>query len=58
MNNARLLLLDHLDSFVFILAEQFARLGAALRILRSDLSLVQLQEHIAEFRPHLVLLSP
>ena len=58
MNDARVLVLDHLDSFVFILAEQFARLGAALRTLRSDLSLAQLQEHMAEFRPHLVLLSP
>ncbi len=58
MSEPRVLVLDHLDSFVFILAEQFACLGCAMRTLRSDLSLAQLQEHLAEFRPDLVLLSP
>lgn len=58
MSAPRVLVLDHLDSFVFILAEQFARIGAGLRILRSDLDLEQLEEHLADFRPDLVLLSP
>ena len=58
MKHPRVLVLDHLDSFVFILAEQFARVGASLRTLRSDLTLAQLGEHMADFRPHLVLLSP
>ena len=48
MTAPRVLVLDHLDSFVFILAEQFARIGAELRILRSDLSLAQLREHFSD----------
>jgi anthranilate synthase/aminodeoxychorismate synthase-like glutamine amidotransferase len=52
------LVVDHKDSFVFILAEQFAKLGAQIRIYRNDLTLDALQAHIAGFAPDLVLLSP
>jgi len=58
MSHARVMLLDHLDSFVHLLAEQFAILGADVRTYRATLALGALQQHIAEFRPHLVVLSP
>lgn len=58
MTRARVLVVDHKDSFVFILAEQFAKLDAEVRIFRNDLTLAQLQERLAEFAPDLVLLSP
>ncbi len=54
----RILVVDHRDSFVFILAEQFLRLGVELETYRSDLSLAQLEERMTAFDPDLVLLSP
>ena len=55
---ARVLVLDHRDSFVFILVDHFARLGAEVRTLRTCLAADQLQHEIGEFDPDLVLLSP
>lgn len=55
---SRVLVVDHKDSFVFILAEQFARLGAEVRIFRNDLTLPQLEQRLQQFDPDLVLLSP
>ena len=58
MTAPRVLVVDHRDSFVFILAEQFLRLGAELRTYRSDMELGALQEIVGEFAPDLVVLSP
>ena len=54
----RVLVLDHRDSFVFTLVDHFARLGAEVRTLRTSVSLPQLQSHLIDFEPDLVLLSP
>src|SRR5439155_17827438 len=58
MTAARVFVLDHKDSFVFLLGEQFARRGAEVRTLRTDLPLPLLQQRVTEFAPHLVVLSP
>lgn len=58
MNKPRVLVLDHKDSFVFILAEQFLKLGAELQIYRSDLALSTFQELVERVDPTLVVLSP
>lgn len=55
---ARVLVLDHRDSFVFILVDHFARLGAEVRTLRTCVGVDQLQNEIGEFDPDLLLLSP
>ncbi|MCA8944337.1 MAG: aminodeoxychorismate/anthranilate synthase component II [Planctomycetes bacterium] len=54
----RILVVDHRDSFVFILAEQFLRFGATVETYRSDLSVGELERRVAEFDPDLVVLSP
>ena len=54
----RILVIDHRDSFVFILADQFLRLGARVEIYRSDLTLLELDRRIADLDPDLVVLSP
>ncbi len=54
----RVVLIDHRDSFVFLLADQLARCGAATRVYRCDLPLAVLQDRLAADRPHLVVLSP
>jgi anthranilate synthase/aminodeoxychorismate synthase-like glutamine amidotransferase len=56
--NARVLVLDHRDSFVFNLVDALARRGAVVRTLRADLPIEQLDSQIAEFAPQLVVLSP
>ena len=56
--SGKVLVVDHTDSFVFNLVEELARRGAEVRTIRSDTTLARLEEHLAEFAPHLVLLSP
>lgn len=58
MTAPRVLLLDHADSFACLLADQFARLGAAVEVVRATLSLTSLQRRIAATSPQLVVLSP
>jgi len=58
MTTARVLVLDHKDSFAFLLGEQFAGRGAAVTTLRADLPLALLRERLREHAPHLVVLSP
>lgn len=55
---ARILVVDHKDSFVFILGEQFARLGAAVDTLRCDVDLDRFTQRLEETSPDLVVLSP
>lgn len=55
----RVVVLDHKDSFVFILAEQFKKLGAEVAIYRSDeLDVAGFERLLATSRPELVVLSP
>lgn len=56
--NARVLVLDNKDSFVFNLVEELRRAGAETRTVRCDLTLGRFEEHLAELDPDLVLLSP
>lgn len=56
--NQRVLLIDHYDSFTFLLAEQFARFGADVRTYRLPESLTQFRQIVAEVNPALVVLSP
>ena len=58
MSKPRVLVLDHKDSFVFILAEQFLKLGAEVQTYRSDLPLASFQELVERVDPTLVVLSP
>lgn len=55
---ARILVVDHRDSFVFILSEQFLRMGVELEVYRGDLTLAELESRIDAFDPDLVVLSP
>lgn len=54
----RVLLIDHLDSFSFLLAEQFARCGAEVRIYRAPSDRARFEQIVAETEPALVVLSP
>ena len=56
--NNRIVLIDHYDSFTFLLAEQFARFGADVRTYRLPESLAQFQQIVATVDPALVVLSP
>ena len=54
----RTLVIDHRDSFAFLLAEQLQRHGADVDVVRSDLALDELRTHLAHLDPDLVVLSP
>ncbi|MGK0204677.1 MAG: anthranilate/para-aminobenzoate synthase component II [Planctomycetota bacterium] len=54
----RVLLLDHRDSFVYLLADQIARLGVDIDVVRAGMSLVEWQDGVARMNPSLVVLSP
>lgn len=56
--NNRVLLIDHYDSFTFLLAEQFARFGADVRTYRLPESLARFEAIVTEVDPVLVVLSP
>lgn len=58
MSAARVLLLDHRDSFVHLLADQIARLDAEVDVVRADVSAARWRETLAATRPDLVVLSP
>jgi len=58
MSGPRILVVDHKDSFVFILAEQFQKLGAEVRTYRSDVELAVFCELVERFDPALIVLSP
>jgi len=55
---SRVLLIDHCDSFSFLLAEQFARFGADVRTYRAPPELAQFEQIVSEVDPALVVLSP
>lgn len=57
-DEVRVLLLDHRDSFVHLLADQLARCGARVDVAHAGLSLPQWQQCLADERPDLVVLSP
>ena len=54
----RVLMLDHRDSFVFLLADQIARLGVDVDVVRAGMSLTEWQGCLARLQPTLVVLSP
>lgn len=54
----RVLVLDNRDSFVFNLVDEFASRKATTRTLRSDMALETFEAQLADFAPHLVVLSP
>ena len=56
--NARVLVIDHRDSFVFNLVEDLRRLGAAVDVVRSSAPLDGLRARVRRARPDLLLLSP
>ena len=58
MTEKRVLVLDNRDSFVFNLVDEFAAHGALTRTLRSDIAVAALESELADFAPHLVVLSP
>lgn len=58
MSARPLLLLDHEDSFSFLLGDQFAARGADVTTLRARLPLAELQRRLDETPPLLVVLSP
>jgi len=58
MSAPQLLLLDHEDSFSFLLGDQFAARGADVTTLRARLPLEELQQRIEAAPPLLVVLSP
>lgn len=57
-NPKRVLLLDHRDSFVYLLADQIARLGVEVDVVRAAMSLDEWRGCLARFEPTLVVLSP
>ncbi|MCR9247192.1 MAG: aminodeoxychorismate/anthranilate synthase component II [bacterium] len=54
----RVLLVDHHDSFAFLLADQFAKHGAEVRCVRPPATGGGLAACVAAFGPALVVLSP
>lgn len=58
MKPPRVLMIDHTDSFVFILADQFRRLGADVRVYRPAGTVREMEERIRRVDPALVVLSP
>ncbi len=54
----RVVMIDHRDSFVFILGDQFARAGADVITVRSDVTLDEFQPWLQQQAPDLVVLSP
>lgn len=56
--SGRVLVVDNRDSFVFNLVDEFASRGVATLTLRSTIELAELERALAEFDPHLVVLSP
>lgn len=58
MSAPRVLLVDHFDSFAFLLAEQFASRGADVRCVRAPEDGAALAAAVRAFAPALVVLSP
>jgi len=58
MSRDRVLLLDHRDSFVHVLADRFARIGVDVDVARSAMTLFEWQECLERVQPLLVVLSP
>lgn len=58
MTASRVLLIDHFDSFAFLLAEQFAGRGAQVRCVRAADTAAALAACVQAFAPDLVVLSP
>jgi anthranilate synthase/aminodeoxychorismate synthase-like glutamine amidotransferase len=58
MSTPRVLLLDHRDSFAFLLGEQFARRGAELATCRADVGADVFAARVRACAPTLVVLSP
>lgn len=58
MSSPRVLLLDHADSFVFVLADQFARIGASVDVVRAPDTADAIAELVARQHADLVVLSP
>ncbi|MCK5943641.1 MAG: aminodeoxychorismate/anthranilate synthase component II [Planctomycetes bacterium] len=58
MSARRVLLLDHRDSFVHLLADQIARLGCEVDVVRAAMSLSDWTRCLVERAPELVVLSP
>lgn len=54
----RVLVLDNRDSFVFNLVDEFRRRGAEVVTIRSQTTFAKLKEHLSDFDPHLVVISP
>ena len=55
---ARVLVLDNRDSFVFNLVDEFRRHQTEVSTVRSNMSLEDWQQCLAQFSPDLVVLSP
>ena len=58
MSSPHVLVIDHFDSFVHNLVDDFASAGSDVTVLRSDLTLDALGESLARLSPDLVVLSP
>ena len=54
----RVLVIDHRDSFVFNIVETFEGDGASVEVVRSSISVDDLDGEIASYQPDLVVLSP
>jgi len=58
VNAFEVLLLDHEDSFSFLLGDQFAARGCAVAVVRARMPLGALERRLRERPPALVVLSP
>lgn len=56
--DARVLVIDHRDSFVFNAVEALERLDALVRVVRASVVEATLERELGTFDPHLVVLSP
>jgi anthranilate synthase component 2 len=58
VNAFEVLLLDHEDSFSFLLGDQFAARGCEVAVMRARMALAALERRLRERPPALVVLSP
>jgi anthranilate synthase component 2 len=54
----KILFIDNFDSFTYNLVDEFRRLGCKVKVYRNNISIKQLDDVLADYKPNLIVLSP